>query len=424
MKRNLLFVSLMLLAVSCSDDANNGNGQIKTNPDNFTEMTIPANFAWKMTTDVTCNFTSEGHMSMVFLYLPNSSDSFASFYVGKGIDPAIVNLPVVSSSVIVKYQKETELSAATTLSVSNGVITFDVPSDSKDMNSVANVAPMMTKGDIGKPVIYYPATGMGTMMFEDLWPYYGDYDFNDMAFNYRIQMNMSKYNKVNQLFITLRIASVGGSIPYDLYLQLNNVKGSQIGEAFKYIDKNSVNPTNIVQIKEGSYASEPALFRFDNIKENSKRPKGGSYLNTVKGYEISKSDMVEMSFFIDFGNGGTSFDIADMGLDAFNFFIARKDITNNKYTEIHLGGQKPSFLGGADYDHLKGLSSQSNKSTNFYYSNTNLVWGVNVPAEIDHAYEGIVFTYAYPEFAAWAQSAGAVNQDWYKHGETEHLVHK
>jgi hypothetical protein len=31
----------------------------------------------------------------------------------------------------------------------------------------------------------------GTIAFEDLWPYYGDYDFNDVALNYQVVLKLN-----------------------------------------------------------------------------------------------------------------------------------------------------------------------------------------------------------------------------------------
>jgi LruC domain-containing protein len=32
---------------------------------------------------------------------------------------------------------------------------------------------------------------VGTIAFEDLWPYYGDYDFNDVALNYQVVLKLN-----------------------------------------------------------------------------------------------------------------------------------------------------------------------------------------------------------------------------------------
>jgi LruC domain-containing protein len=33
--------------------------------------------------------------------------------------------------------------------------------------------------------------GTGTIAFEDLWPSYGDYDFNDVALNYQVIVKLN-----------------------------------------------------------------------------------------------------------------------------------------------------------------------------------------------------------------------------------------
>ena len=51
----------------------------------FTELVVPADFDWKMSENVTCNFTSE-HVSKVYVSTGADTAPFASFYVGQDVD--------------------------------------------------------------------------------------------------------------------------------------------------------------------------------------------------------------------------------------------------------------------------------------------------------------------------------------------------
>ena len=97
------------------------------------------------------------------------------------------------------------------------------------------------EASVDEGLIYIPArrNGGGTLMFEDLWPAYGDFDFNDFVVNYKIQLYMQNKNKVNAMLIGVRVKAVGGSIPYDLCLAMKGVKGGEIDEIEPYNSKNA-----------------------------------------------------------------------------------------------------------------------------------------------------------------------------------------
>ena len=69
------------------------------------------------------------------------------------------------------------------------------------------------EASVDEGLIYIPArrNGWGTLMFEDLWPAYGDFDFNDFVVNYKIQLYMQNKNKVDAMLIGVRVKAVGGS---------------------------------------------------------------------------------------------------------------------------------------------------------------------------------------------------------------------
>ncbi len=62
-------------------------------------------------------------------------------------------------------------------------------------------------------------------MFEDLWPAYGDYDFNDLVVNYKMQLYPNNKNMVKEMILGIRVKAIGGSLPYDLCLAIKRNKG-------------------------------------------------------------------------------------------------------------------------------------------------------------------------------------------------------
>jgi LruC domain-containing protein len=44
---------------------------------------------------------------------------------------------------------------------------------------------------------------VGTIAFEDLWPSYGDYDFNDVALNYQVILKLNAQNLAVQMDLSV-----------------------------------------------------------------------------------------------------------------------------------------------------------------------------------------------------------------------------
>lgn len=175
----------------------------------------------------------------------------------------------------------------------------------------------------------------------------------------------------------------------------------------------------LVALNSANYVKDPAVLRFENIRTNPNRQSGAAYVNTEEGFEMTEAQLVNASFFVEFRN---SIAIGDVAFDTFDFFLSRERDGNN--IEIHMGGFEPTPDAELDYAFLKAGSAATDKAGDYYYSNDRLVWALNIPHDIRHAYEKVDFLKAYPEMADWAQSGGAKSQDWYLHGVEQYLVRK
>lgn len=409
MKRITLF-SFLLLGMTFFYSCVKESSPSTNTPEKVTKLNIPSNFDWKTSANIVCNFTAQ-HDTKVEVSLTKEEASFATFIVGRETDNVYLNLPTSTKKVYVKYETKDGNFKTVELVPAGTTLSCTIPGDSKEY-----VAPQTEIFNIQRAIartpqqnvgtIYYPArnNGWGTLMFEDLWPGYGDYDFNDLVANYKIQLYMQNNNKVNSMLIGIRVKAVGGSIPNDFYLTLTGVKGGEIDEITPYSSHNAAATAEMVQLNPGNSVHTPATFIFKDIKKNDKKPQGAIYLNTERGYEMPESDWVTVAYFVQFRN---SIAIEDVTFDKFDFFIA------NTEREIHLGGFAPSLLGQSVYDNLATNSNNINPNK-YYYSKTNLIWGLSIPADIPHAYENTDFLKAYPNFAKWAQSGGSTNTDWYE----------
>lgn len=168
-------------------------------------------------------------------------------------------------------------------------------------------------------------------------------------------------------------------------------------------------------LNPGNSVKNTPIFRFDNIRTNTKAPKGFAFLNTDPDNKarIQKGDMVNITFYIAFRN---SIPQADLTLDAFDFFIAKPVKEGaSQWQEIHTRGYAPTEeFGQSTYEQTKEGNSYIGKSGIYYNSNTNLVWAINIPTDIPHTHEKADFLKAYPHFKDWATSGGEQHKDWYE----------
>ena len=406
----------------------------ESEPQKFSELVVPSGFEWKTTADVSCNFTSAYNVK-VYVSTAANEAPFASFLVGPDIKPVKLSVPSSANTLYVNYETKKGISQPQALDIANRTITFALPADSKEYvpQESAPAKAALTKAPDkgpGGPVgtIYYPAreNGWGTLMFEDLWPAYGDYDFNDLVVNYKIQIYLQNKNQAEGMLVGLRVKAVGGTLPYEFYLSAKGLKGGEVREIEKIESFNALESVDMVQLNPGNNVKNPPVFLFKDIKINPNKPKGTAYLNTMpeETARLRDEDMVTVAFYVQFRN---AVDLDVLTAESFDFFIARsEDSGNQKLKEIHTGGYMPSEYGQETYESAKAGNPYIGESTGYYYSNANLVWAVNIPADIPHAYESTDFLKAYPNFEKWATSGGKEHTDWYENTEAnrnkEYLV--
>lgn len=216
--------------------------------------------------------------------------------------------------------------------MAGSAVSYALASNGKDYTGIEDGDKNTTIGD----VIYMPASGWGTLLFEDLWPSYGDFDFNDFVINYKVQLHMNNKNKVWGMHIGVRVKAVGGSLPYDLCLAMKGVKGGEI-DGIEPVEMYNTGNARLVALNSANYVKDPAVLRFENIRTNPNRQSGAAYVNTEEGFEMTEAQLVNASFFVEFRN---SIAIGDVAFDTFDFFLSRERDGNN--IEIHMGGFEPT----------------------------------------------------------------------------------
>lgn len=230
--------------------------------------------------------------------------------------------------------------------------------------------------------MYYPTElTNATLAFEDLWPYSGDYDFNDLVISYNIQTILNAENKVTQLNYNYTLESIGASYTNGFGLELEgvlpsaieSVTGQNLTEGFI---QNNANGT------EQSQTNAVIIF-FDNSHKN-----------------VGLRKTISIKF-------KTPITTASLGTAPFNpFLIVNKD----RKKEIHLPG-KPT----TNYPKTTTIPTGPTvkDSDGNFKTPTGLPWAINISGAYRAPKEKVLITDAYNHFAAWATSGGTNKADWF-----------
>ena len=235
--------------------------------------------------------------------------------------------------------------------------------------------------------------GWGSYAFEDLYPGYGDFDFNDLVISYRAIQVANSNNEVTRLKLIYKVKAIGASYKNGFALQLP-ISENLISSVTGY---NITNGSSLDLNDKGleNNQSSPVIIIIDNAFNN------GRYgaCSGVEGDEITID--------VDFINPVSQ---VDLNLDDFNYFIFR---TDNRGHEVHLKGFLPTDL--ADLSLFGSFDDGSSALGDSYYvSETGLPWGLHVIHDFRQMQEKEDIINGYNYFVNWAQSNGNQFPDWYK----------
>lgn len=249
---------------------------------------------------------------------------------------------------------------------------------------------------------YYPSeTTFGYLAFEDLWPYRGDYDMNDMLIGYRYNLIKNANNDIKEIQSKVFVKAAGGSYQHGFGIEfpvpgyfVETVNGPLYTE--NYISVNA-NGTEAGQ-------NTAVVVVFDNSNNVAPRPVG-YYVNTEPGSPVITSDTIRLA--VRFVSGIPA---ATLGDAPFNPFL----ISNKRRGyEIHMPDKPPTSL--ADYSLFNTGQDRSNVALGRYYkSDNNLPWCLNIPAAFPIITEKTSILNAYLKFGDWVQSGGTLYPDWYE----------
>jgi len=229
------------------------------------------------------------------------------------------------------------------------------------------------------PSIY----GWGSYSFEDLWPYKGDYDFNDLVLNYRYTNIANADGMLVETDLHLKIKNIGGSYKNGFGVQLD-MDESLIQSVTGYNLTQGVVTLNSKGLEDGQ--SKPTIIAFDNAWDNTAN-------NGELTLVITYTNPIDPALFTN--------------LNPFIF------IDGERGREVHMSNKPPTDL--VDKNLLGSAEDNSNQATGVYYKNNNgLPWGIDIIHDFVYPREKQSIDKGYPYFIQWASSGGQDVKDWYK----------
>lgn len=249
----------------------------------------------------------------------------------------------------------------------------------------------------------------GTLVYEDLWPSKGDYDFNDMVSGYEIVHAIHAMGYVHEVRANYELKAVGAGY--------NNGFGTLMSDDIAKSDIASISGRTSFGSHlplDGDLQGTPSdvvMYNWDATTDLVVQDINvGKFFNTVVGG--GKGNFVTENIVIEMVSGNVQ--QWELGLPPYNAFIFANQQTD---VEIHLADMRDSELHN---DALFGTANDdSNPGMGRYYKTvpaTNLPWALDIPKlDFEWPLEKVDILTAYPDFAMWASSGGVLNTDWYEY---------
>lgn len=249
-----------------------------------------------------------------------------------------------------------------------------------------------------------PESFAGTVVYEDLYPAKGDYDFNDLVVEYNYEINKGDNNYVNSVEAVFTVKAFGASFHNAFGFQFPGITPSDVASVTGSVFK----PNTIFNMASNGVESaqnKATFIVYDDAFDIMSHPGSGIGVNTTPGSDYVNPESITIT--INFVPNSVSFDDLDIG--NFNPFIVMKQ---DRGYEVHLAGYEPTDL--FDSNLFGVYDDNSNASTGRYFlTENNLPWAINIPDGFEYMNEKAKINTGYLKFTTWAQSGGLSFPDWF-----------
>ncbi|WP_282124246.1 LruC domain-containing protein [Algibacter mikhailovii] len=223
--------------------------------------------------------------------------------------------------------------------------------------------------------------GWGTVAFEDLWPTNGDYDFNDLAVNYRVIAVLNADGEAVQIDFMINTKSNRASFTNGFGIEMKSILPSQI----ESVSGNILIHDYIIQNVNGTEANQDnaVIIIFDDS-------------NSM----LQEENIVSVKFT-------SPISTSVLGAAPFNPFMI---IDKTREKEVHLAYKEKTSLGVTTFN----VEGTNNDEDGNYISNNGFPWAINIVHDFKVPKESNAVNKAYNHFNSWAISGGNDYKDWYK----------
>ncbi|MBC34560.1 MAG: hypothetical protein CL663_00745 [Bacteroidetes bacterium] len=246
---------------------------------------------------------------------------------------------------------------------------------------------------------HWPAADTGTLIFEDLYPGFGDYDFNDMVLGYKFKTVTSATNKVVEIFSYTKVRAHGAQLDNGFGYQLPNADAGLLTDltVTGYNHTGSLVTLNGNGLEAGQ--AKPVVIVLDKVSNVMDK-----FVNTHETGATASPVTITVTM-----TPTADYEMSDFSLNTWNPFLI---IDQTRGYELHLADYPPTDLGSTSY--FGTFEDASNPGAGDYYvTAANLPWALDFPTAFEYPFEKKEITAAYLHFREWAESGGASYTDWY-----------
>jgi LruC domain-containing protein len=263
-----------------------------------------------------------------------------------------------------------------------------------------------------KSAFYFPSkNAYATVMFEDLFPWKGDMDMNDIVFGLNIEFFVDNQARIRSFQINIQPRAIGSSY------RTIGLAASLYGTA------------NTNYIREITHSSNPALSGLFSVTGSG----GGYSVETGNSFDVIPLTGDFRSYFKNNPELFINVRNIDPVTETENFSVYVELRSNMIFSASLLTLLQPHSPGRVNLDifalfgdrgkevHFKGGRPTSKFFFPYFISVNktdfstvdNWVWAVLSDQSIRHPQEFVKIYNAYPSFKSWAESGGSGGSGWY-----------
>lgn len=269
-----------------------------------------------------------------------------------------------------------------------------VDSDGDGVDDYADVQPL---DENISSVEYIPARNRyATFAFEDMWPFKGDYDFNDLVISHNATVFSNTDNFITKVDYNFVIRAIGAKFDNDLCISFTDPNGALL---FDQIQPETLN----YEIFYLDGVTEIRFARYKNLFET------GGFINTDSTKAFVDPINVSLTLLFDGAVTNENFKVDEY-----------LRINQETGREVHKPGQQ--FTSLMDVSMLGSAADDTSPDQNKYFkTKSNLPWVLEIPTEWEYPKERSEITLAYPRFKDFMQ--GNYQSPWYT-DDAGNKVHK